>query len=61
MARRLTLTVERFPIAGAFTISRGSRTEIAVVVATITDANGSGAASACPIRATARASRASAP
>ena len=40
MARRLTLAVERFPIAGAFTISRGSRTEIAVVVATITDANG---------------------
>ncbi|MEG9528249.1 MAG: dipeptide epimerase, partial [Hyphomicrobiales bacterium] len=37
MARRLTLAVERFPIAGAFTISRGSRTEIAVVVATITD------------------------
>ncbi|GJE10148.1 MULTISPECIES: N-acetyl-D-Glu racemase DgcA [Methylobacterium] len=37
MARRLTLAVERFPIAGAFTISRGSRTEIAVVVATIQD------------------------
>ncbi|MGC5781456.1 N-acetyl-D-Glu racemase DgcA [Methylobacterium sp. NFXW15] len=35
MARRLSLTVERFPIAGAFTISRGSRTEIAVVVARI--------------------------
>ncbi|MFC6788627.1 N-acetyl-D-Glu racemase DgcA [Methylobacterium komagatae] len=37
MARRLSLTVERFPIAGAFTISRGSRTEIAVVVARIED------------------------
>jgi L-Ala-D/L-Glu epimerase len=37
MARALSLTVERFPIAGAFTISRGSRTEIAVVVATIRD------------------------
>ena len=37
MARRLSLAVERFPIAGAFTISRGSRTEIAVVVATLTD------------------------
>ncbi len=37
MARTLSLSIERFPIAGAFTISRGSRTEIAVVVATITD------------------------
>ncbi|GJE39183.1 N-acetyl-D-Glu racemase DgcA [Methylobacterium persicinum] len=37
MARSLSLTVERFPIAGAFTISRGSRTEIAVVVARISD------------------------
>ncbi|MCJ2014572.1 N-acetyl-D-Glu racemase DgcA [Methylobacterium sp. J-076] len=37
MARRLSLAVERFPIAGAFTISRGSRTEIAVVVARIED------------------------
>ncbi len=37
MGRTLSLSVERFPIAGAFTISRGSRTEIAVVVATITD------------------------
>jgi len=37
MARRLSLSVERFPIAGAFTISRGSRTEIAVVVARIED------------------------
>lgn len=37
MARSLSLSVERFPIAGAFTISRGSRTEIAVVVARIAD------------------------
>ncbi len=37
MARRLSLSVERFPIAGAFTISRGSRTEITVVVARIED------------------------
>ncbi|TXN24251.1 N-acetyl-D-Glu racemase DgcA [Methylobacterium sp. WL9] len=37
MARRLTVTVERFPIAGAFTIARGSRTEAVVVVATIED------------------------
>ncbi|MEE7458727.1 dipeptide epimerase [Methylorubrum populi] len=37
MPRRLTVAVERFPIAGAFTISRGSRTEAAVVVATVED------------------------
>ncbi|MGH1587990.1 N-acetyl-D-Glu racemase DgcA [Methylobacterium phyllosphaerae] len=48
MARRLTLAVERFPIAGAFTISRGSRTEIAVVVATITDENGVGRGECVP-------------
>ncbi|HEY8566871.1 MAG TPA: N-acetyl-D-Glu racemase DgcA [Beijerinckiaceae bacterium] len=35
--RRLTVTVERFPIAGRFTISRGSRTEAVVVTATVTD------------------------
>ncbi|MCJ2030046.1 dipeptide epimerase [Methylobacterium sp. J-043] len=32
---RLTVSVERFPIAGSFTISRGSRTEAVVVVATL--------------------------
>ena len=32
---RLTVAVERFPIAGAFTIARGSRTEAVVVVATL--------------------------
>lgn len=37
MPRRLSVTVERFPIAGAFTISRGSRTEAVVVVATVED------------------------
>ncbi|AWN35544.1 N-acetyl-D-Glu racemase DgcA [Methylobacterium radiodurans] len=40
MTRRLTVAVERFPIAGAFTISRGSRTETAVVVARVADAAG---------------------
>lgn len=35
MPRRLTVAVERFPIAGAFTISRGSRTEAVVVVASV--------------------------
>jgi L-alanine-DL-glutamate epimerase-like enolase superfamily enzyme len=37
MTRRLTVAVERFPIAGAFTIARGSRTEAVVVLATIID------------------------
>lgn len=33
--RKLTVAVESWPIAGAFTISRGSRTEALVVVATV--------------------------
>ncbi|HEX8417424.1 MAG TPA: dipeptide epimerase, partial [Methylobacterium sp.] len=37
MSRRLAVAVERFPIAGAFTIARGSRTEAVVVLATITE------------------------
>ncbi len=35
--RRLTVEIERFPIAGTFTISRGSRTEAVVVTATISE------------------------
>lgn len=35
--RRLTVEIERWPIAGTFTISRGSRTEAVVVVATISE------------------------
>ena len=37
MSRRLSIAVERFPIAGKFTISRGAKTEAVVVVATIAD------------------------
>ncbi len=37
MARRLQVHEDTFPIAGSFTISRGSRTEIQVMVAEITD------------------------
>jgi L-alanine-DL-glutamate epimerase-like enolase superfamily enzyme len=37
MARRLSIALEKFPIAGRFTIARGSRTEAAVVTATIAD------------------------
>lgn len=35
--RRLDVAVERFPIAGTFTISRGSKTEAVVVVATLAE------------------------
>jgi L-Ala-D/L-Glu epimerase len=37
MQRRLSVTIERWPIAGVFTISRGSRTEAVVVSVTIED------------------------
>lgn len=36
MARSLSVAIERFPIAGRFTIARGSRTEAVVVTAMIT-------------------------
>ncbi|SFG26975.1 N-acetyl-D-Glu racemase DgcA [Methylobacterium gossipiicola] len=41
MTRILEAAIERFPIAGAFTIARGSRTEAVVVVATVRQADGS--------------------
>jgi L-alanine-DL-glutamate epimerase-like enolase superfamily enzyme len=37
MSRRLAVTTERWPIAGAFTIARGSKTAAEVVVATIAE------------------------
>ncbi|RAI38644.1 N-acetyl-D-Glu racemase DgcA [Rhodoplanes roseus] len=37
MSPTLTAAAERWPIAGAFTISRGAKTEAHVVVATVTD------------------------
>jgi L-Ala-D/L-Glu epimerase len=37
MVLKMEITVERWPIAGTFTISRGSKTEAAVVVCTLTD------------------------
>ncbi len=48
MARRLSVTVERFPLAAAFTISRGSKTEAVVVVATISDEFGTGRGECVP-------------
>jgi L-alanine-DL-glutamate epimerase-like enolase superfamily enzyme len=35
--RTLTISIDRFPIAGAFTIARGSRTEAVVVTAAISE------------------------
>ncbi|WP_237152523.1 N-acetyl-D-Glu racemase DgcA [Oryzibacter oryziterrae] len=46
--RRLSCTVERFPIAGSFTISRGSKTEAVVVVATIASGGHSGRGECVP-------------
>ena len=37
MPLSLTVRIERWPIAGRFTISRGAKTEAAVVVAEVTD------------------------
>lgn len=37
MALKMEIMVERWPIAGAFTISRGSKTEAAVVLCILTD------------------------
>lgn len=36
-SRNLAVSIERWPIAGSFTISRGAKTEAATVVATVTD------------------------
>lgn len=44
----LTVAIERFPIAGAFTISRGSRTEAVVVTATVSDGRHVGRAECVP-------------
>lgn len=45
---RLDVSVERWPIAGAFTIARGSRTEAVVVVATVSDGVHSGRGECVP-------------
>lgn len=48
MARTLAVAIERFPIAGRFTISRGSRTEAVVVTATVADGTASGRGECVP-------------
>lgn len=40
--RLASVAVERFPVAGAFTISRGAKTHVDVVICTITDGKFSG-------------------
>ena len=37
MGRHLTVAIERYPVRGAFVISRGAKTHVDVVVATISD------------------------
>ncbi|NNM71895.1 N-acetyl-D-Glu racemase DgcA [Enterovirga aerilata] len=48
MRRELLVEVERFPVAGRFTIARGSRTEIAVVTATISEGDARGRGECVP-------------
>ena len=50
MARILSVKAERFPIAGAFTISRGSKTEAEVLTCTITEDGHSGRGECVPYR-----------
>ena len=50
MARVLSAAAERFPIAGTFTISRGSKTEAEVIVATISQDGKRGRGECVPYR-----------
>src|ERR1700751_6172137 len=46
----LTLRTERWPVAGSFTIARGSRTEVDVVVAELSDGTHTGRGECVPYR-----------
>lgn len=48
MKRDLFVEAERFPLAAAFTISRGSKTEAAVVTCTISEGNNAGRGECVP-------------
>ncbi|MGJ0396955.1 MAG: N-acetyl-D-Glu racemase DgcA [Methylocystis sp.] len=48
MTRKLTVTVETYPIAGRFVISRGAKTEAVVVTATLTEGRGVGRGECVP-------------
>ncbi|MBX3570298.1 MAG: dipeptide epimerase [Rhizobiaceae bacterium] len=50
MARVLLAEIERFPIAGTFTISRGSKTEAEVICCTIRDGDHAGRGECVPYR-----------
>ena len=50
MARVLSVAEERFPIAGTFTISRGSKTEAEVITCTIAEGENSGRGECVPYR-----------
>ncbi len=50
MPRHLEATIEAFPIAGTFTISRGSKTEADVIVCTISEDRFSGRGECVPYR-----------
>ena len=50
MARVISVEAERFPIAGTFTISRGSKTEAEVITCIITDGNHSGRGECVPYK-----------
>ena len=57
MAVRLSVHSERWPIAGTFSISRGSKTEAEVVVAELTDGHFVGRGECTLTRAMGRQSR----
>ncbi|WP_075289228.1 N-acetyl-D-Glu racemase DgcA [Pararhizobium arenae] len=48
MSRKVSIAVEHFPIAGTFTISRGSKTEASVVTCRITEDGASGIGECVP-------------
>ncbi|TIU51145.1 MAG: dipeptide epimerase [Mesorhizobium sp.] len=50
MARVISVEAERFPIAGTFTISRGSKTEAEVITCTISQGGHSGRGECVPYR-----------
>ncbi len=49
MSRRLSVSIEQWPVAGAFTIARGSRTSVEVVTVEIADAGCIARGEATPI------------
>ncbi|PTE11450.1 N-acetyl-D-Glu racemase DgcA [Mesorhizobium helmanticense] len=50
MARVISVEAERFPIAGAFTISRGSKTEAEVIICTIRQGSHTGRGECVPYK-----------